>query len=367
MDSKLSLEKNRVFILSLIGLVILFLGVLLFSFLQNKQGGVSVKKLRCVTSQQVTPFGDRLLYYDGSTLFCLSANGTEQWKYALGEDAGFSVGDRIVCCWVGSQLHILDRNGRASYNDRLADNILFARAGKQYVAVILGLPMSPGLVVKDINGMAVDSESLAYKDKFLLNMGFFENGNYLWTTSLDVYGVSPSTILNIYRVGAMNTGTVDLGEDITYNVLYSAEKLHVISTREMNLYNYQGTIFPDSKQLVYGWQLIDSSPGNKEAIMLFAPVLQTSEENRITELRVLTSNKKDKRYTLLDECVGAGLMGDKLFAFSSSSLFQAGLNSQRFSMVKVPLDKPITGYIGKLSNNIALVSCDNEVYAIKLP
>ena len=39
----------------------------------------TARKLRCVVSQQVTPLDDRVLYYDGSTLFCLSANGTEMW------------------------------------------------------------------------------------------------------------------------------------------------------------------------------------------------------------------------------------------------------------------------------------------------
>ena len=37
---------------------------------------------------------------------------------------------------------------------------------------------------------------------------------------------------NIYRVGAMNTGEVNLGEDIAYRVLYSGNKLHVVNTRE---------------------------------------------------------------------------------------------------------------------------------------
>lgn len=328
---------------------------------------LTATKLRCIATQQVTPFGDKVLYYDGTTLFCLNANGTEQWKYALGPGARFTASDTIVSAWVGAHLHILDRSGRASYNDRLADLIQFAKPGRQYVAAVIGEGFSPTLVVKDTSGLAVDSESVAYADKMILDMDFFENGNYLWTTALDVYGVSPVTVMNIYRVGAMNTGEVDLGEEIIYKVLYSGDKLHVINTKELNLYDYRGTLDPFAKQLVYGWKLIDSSVGAGSAAMLFAPELQTANEQQITELRVLTGNKKDSRYTLPNSCVGAGLKGSTIFAISADTLYQAELNAQRFSAQKLPLNKPVTGYIGKLTNGASLVSSGIDVYLISVP
>lgn len=329
--------------------------------------GLSARKLRCVISQQVTPFGDKVLYYDGATLFCLNANGSEQWKYALGPGARFTASEHAIAAWIGAHLHIIDRSGRATYNDRLSDPIQFARPGRQYVAAVVGEGFSPTLMVKDLNGLAVDSETIAYADKMILDLNFFENGHYLWTTALDVYGVSPSVIMNIYRVGAMNTGEVDLGEDVPYQVLFSKDKLHVINTRNINLYDYRGTLDPFSKQLVYGWQLIDHREAGNSATMLFAPVLQTADENRITELRVLTSNKKDSRYTLPDNCLGAGLKGNTIFAISADTLYRAELNAQRFSAQKLPLGVPVTGYIGSLSNGAALVSSGIDVYLLNLP
>ena len=328
---------------------------------------LTITKLRCVTSQQVTPFGDKVLYYDGTTLFCLNANGTEQWKYALGPGARFTASESMVAAWSGAHLHILDRSGRATYNDRLADPIQFAKPGRQYVAAVIGEGFSPTLLIKDSKGLAVDSESIAYTDRIILDMDFFENGNYLWTTALDVYGISPVTIMNIYRVGAMNTGEVDLGEEITYKVLYSGDKLHVINTKELNLYDYRGTLDPFSKQLVYGWKLVDSSPGTGGATMLFAPELQTANQLQITELRVLSGNKKDSRYTLPNSCVGAGLKGNTIFAISADTLYQAELSAQRFSAIKLQLKSPITGYIGRLSNGASLVSSGMDVYLINLP
>lgn len=362
--------RNRARLYVLIAALVVV--ILLILYVAGVFGGgarrLSARRLRCVVSQQVTPFDDRLLYYDGSTIFCLSANGTELWKYVVGANAGFSVSDRLVVVWVDSHLHILDKNGKVSFNDRLTDNIQFARAGNKYVAAVVGESISPSLVVRDANGLAVDSETLAYEDKLLLDIGFFENGDYMWTTALDVLGVAPSTVMNIYRVGEMNTGEVELGQEITYAVLYSGQRLHVINTRDITHYDSRGSLDPFARQLVYGWKLIDSLTGGGEATMLFAPELETADEQQITELRVI-AGKKDSRYTLPDTCVGAGIRGSTLFAFSPDNLFRADVSAQRFSALQLPGDirSPLSGYIGKLSNGVALVSSGEDVYAVSLP
>lgn len=362
-------ERGRARFYLVIGAILVAIALILY--MAGVFGGssrrFSARKLRCVVSQQVTPFDDRLLYYDGNTLFCLNANNTELWKYVLGPNAGFSVSNRLVVAWVGSHLHILDKNGRATFNDRLADNIQFARAGTQYVAAVVGDSVSSSLIVKDVNGLAVDSETVAYEDKLILDMGFFENGEYLWTTALDVLGVAPQTVMNMYRVGAMNTGEVELGAEITYAVLYSGQKLHVINTRDIKIYDSRGTQDPFARQLVYGWRLIDSATGAGDATMLFAPESESSDEQQITELRVLSGAKHDSRYTLPDVCVGAGLKGNTVFAFSSDSLYRADFSAQRFSAIQTNMPDSITGYVGKLSNGVALVSCGEEVYAVTLP
>jgi hypothetical protein len=343
--------------------------LLLVLYLFGLFGGarkLSAKKLRCIVTQSVTPFGDRVLYYDGSTLYCLSSGGADMWKYTLGEDASFHVSDGFVAAWAGTQLYILDRNGRSTYNDRLPDPVQFARAGSRYVAVVMGESASPSLLVKDMDGITVDSETNAYEDKLILDMGFFGNGEYLWTTALDVYGTVPDIILNTFRVGQMNTGEVDLGEPFTYAVVYAGDKLNIINTRQMRLYDYRGTLDATSSVLVYGWQLIDHAiSSNGGAMLLFVPVLQTGDSDLITELRVLYG-KTDNRYTLPDTCVGAAIRKKTLYAFSGNSLYRADISSQRFSALTLPTP-PVTEYLGMLSNGVALLGCGNDVYAVTLP
>lgn len=357
--------QNR-YLLVLAILVLLVLIAYLLGLLSGKRGTISGTKLRCVVSQDVTPFDDRILYYDNSTLFCLAANGSELWKASVGENAKFSAGEKQVVVWSGNQLLLYDRNGRSTYSDRLSEPIQFARVGTKYLAVVTGDGVSPTLTVKDMNGSQIDSETNNYTDLMMLDCGFFGDGEYLWTTALDVYGSAPETTMHVYRVGAMNTGNISLGEPVTYAVVYSCSYLNVLNTRRLRLYDYRGTENTADSMLVYGWKLIGSTVTNSYPYLLLAPVLQTEADGSFTELRLL-HGKTDTRYSLPDSCVGAAIRGRRLYAFSSNSLYRADTGEQRFSALRLPVDGTVTDYLGITSNGTALLVCGTDVWAVSLP
>ncbi|NLJ64838.1 MAG: hypothetical protein GX337_05530 [Christensenellaceae bacterium] len=379
-------DRKKLILVLLAIAVALALVVYLTGLFGTRSKQMSAKKLRCVATQRVTPFGDKVLYYDGDTLFCLSSQGAELWKYPLGSGAGFHASNSHIAAWVGANLHIIDRNGRSTYNDSLSENIQFARVGEKYVAAVIGSNVGSYWIVKDFSGISVDNEAAPYREStrsrskndeeqtpfkglMILDLDFFDGGEFLWVTRLDVSGVVASTVMNIYQVGAMNTGTVELGEDITYRVLFSGGLLNVVNTREVQQYTYRGLEEnANIRRLVYGWQLIDWETGNFDARMLFAPVFQIADLGLISELRVLQGSI-NKRFTLPDGCVGACLKGSTICAFSSDSLYQAGMGTQRFNALKLPsqIESPITGYLGKLTNGTVLLSSGNEVYALVLP
>ena len=330
---------------------------------------LSASHLRCVASQNVTPFGNSVLYYDNMTLYCLSANGGERWSYALGSNASFSCSDSMIAAWTGTQLHLIDRNGHSTYNENLSDVIQFARVGSKYVAVVLGGDISPSLVIKDMQGTSVDNETNAYRDMILLDLGFFSDGDYLWTTALDVYGSVPDISLNTFRVNLSGAYGISLGQNLVYAVVYAGQKLNVISTRQLRQYNNQGKLEPTGSVLVYGWQLIDSRAAGNDAMLLFTPSRQTDEYGRINQLRLLCG-KTDKRYSLPSPCVGAALHGNRIYAFSQDMIYRANVSDRRFTPISLPGElnsAPVTGYLGMLSNGTALLACENDVYAVALP
>ena len=361
--------RKRFLILASIFLLIALLVMAALGVFGGSNRSVTAVKLRCVSTQDVTPFGDQILYYDGMTLYCLRSNGYEHWSYPLGQNASFSCTDTVIAAWTGTQLHIIDRDGHSSYNENLADSIQFARLGTKYVAVVIGSDLSPTLIIKDLQGTTVDTEANAYKDMILLDLGCFSDGEYLWTTALDVYGSVPDTTLITYHVSVSTSGGISLGENLVSAVIYAGTKLNVISTRPLRQYGYRGTLDPSGTVLIYGWQLIDHAVVNNSAMLLFTPNSINDSQGRINQLRLLWG-KTDKQYFLPTACVGAALYNKRIYAFAEDMIYRADLNARRFTPISLPGDlnsSAVSDFLGLLKNGVALLACDNEVYAVTLP
>ncbi len=352
-----------------LGVILLLIAVgvwLALRTVRQPGSGLKATRLRCVAGQDVTPFGNNVLYYDGMTLYCLSTEGAERWSYSLGSGAGFDAGSNCVAAWVDNQLYIIDRNGKATYNDHLSGTVQFARAGTKYVAAVLGDGFSPTVLIKDLVGLTVDDKSLAYEEKAVLDVGFFLDGEYMYAITLDTYSTVAENTLYTIRVGQMNTGELALGEPLTYAVRYASGKLYVISTQEMKVCDYHCTVDRNATKLTYGWYLVDWREGSGSAELLFAPSRQLNEGGGLTELRLLRGSE-DKRMTLPSACVGGGLYRGRVYAFSSDSVYRASYGDKRFTPVGLNLPRAVTGYLGMTDNGVALLSCGEEVYAVPLP
>ena len=345
---------------------IVWLVISLFS--GGESTGVSAHLLPCAYNETLKPFGRYVLYYDGRSIHCMSERGGVRWSFQIGADAGFDCDENVVVAWAGHTVYILDSNGNSTYNDDLGAVIQFARAGKQYVAAIVGDTASPRLIVKDHSGAQMDEEADAYANLIMLDVGFYgKNGEYMWTLALDVFGTAANTLLNTYEVGTMNTGEVSLGDSITYGVLYENSILRVIGTRKILAFNYRGTEDVTQSVLVYGWRMIGNEiPDRGDALMLFAPTSQTENIFDIRELRVISASA-DKRLSLPDTCVGASIWNKTVYAMSERYLYSAGMNDSKFTKYELPLETAVTRFIGTLSNGYALVACNENVYTVSLP
>ena len=331
---------------------------------------ISATVMPCYASQDVTPFGDNVLYYDGASIHCLTSTGAIRWSFPVGGGAHFSVSDTHLVAWVGSQLFIVDQNGRPTYNENMGGEVQFARVGQSYAAVVVGEDTAPDLIIKDLQGVQVDEETEAFSNMLLLDVGFYgEAGQYMWTLAIDVYGTAANTVMNTFQVGKMNTGVVSLGESLTYKVLFEDNRLRVFTTQQMYTYDYKAVQDVNSTMLVYGWKLIDAYiPSRGSAVMLLAPTSQTDSTQMITELRIL-SGTLDRRYTLPGTCVGAAVQGNNLYAFSSGYLYRADVDSQRFYGYALPLPEgaQATSFLGLTSGGRALIANGETVYSVSLP
>ena len=331
---------------------------------------IALNRLPCYSNQSVTPFRDGLVYYDGASIHHLSSTGTIRWSFPTGTDIRFSVGPTHLAVWTGRTLFLIDRNGNATYNESLEGNVQFARVGERYAAVVVGEDTDPKLIIKDLNGNQVDIEQEAYSGLLVLDAGFFgDQGEYMWTLALDVFGTAPNTILNTFQVGKMNTGSVSLGEYMAYKVLYENTKLRVFTTQQVYTYDYRCTQDTNATMLVYGWKLIDYEiPERGRAKLLLAPTSQTSSTQVISELRVLEGDT-DKRYTLPAKCVGAHMYNGNIYAVTGDYIYRADTNSQRFFGYKIPgnIGGEVTASYGITSDGKMLLASGDSMFALTLP
>lgn len=331
---------------------------------------IGLTSLPCYSNQSVMPFRDGLVYYDGVSIHHLASTGTIRWSFPAGSDIRFNVGPSHMAVWSGRQLFLVDRNGNATYNESLEGEVQFARVGERYAAVVVGPDTEPKLIVKDLNGAQVDVEAEAYSGLLILDAGFFgDQGEYMWTLALDVFGTAPNTIMNTFQVGKMNTGVISLGEAMTYKVLYENARLRVFSTQQVYTYDYKCVQDTNATMLVYGWKLIDYEiPDRGRAKLLLAPTTQTSSEQLISELRVLEGDR-DKRYTLPATCVGAHMHNGNIYAVSGDYVYRADTNSQRFFGYKIPggTGGEITASYGITSDGKMLLASGESMYALTLP
>ena len=373
MDRQQLEARRRRQIRAWIILIVMIIGVVVaLNMLRNvgKTTEIGASRLTCFASQDVTPFGDNVLYYDGASIHCLSSAGAIRWSFPVGSGASFSCSDTHLVAWSGTQLCIVDQNGHDSYNEAQPDQVQFARVGSKYAAVVIGPDTAPELLLKDLEGAQVDEESEAFNGMLMLDVGFYgEQDQYLWSLAMDVYGTALNTVMNTFQVGKMNTGEVSLGEKLAYKVVYENNRLRVFTTQQLYSYNYKAVQDTNSTMLVYGWKLIDSYiPERGDANLLLAPTSQTSSSQIITELRLL-SGENDRRYTLPSTCVGAMSRGNSLYAFSDRYIYRTNVGEQRFYAYEVPLPEGevVTGYIGKLSGGRVLLTSGETVYSVTLP
>ena len=340
-EKKIILQVRNWLILIVVVLLI-GLGIYLISHLGSVTE-ISSVVLPCYAYQDVTPFGDSILYYDSASIHCLNATGGVRWSLPVGANAHFSVSDTNIVVWSGSRLFIVNKDGRPTYNETQ---------------------------LASLDGTSVDEESEAYSNLMMLDVGFFgEADQYMWTLAMDVYGTAINTVLNTFQVGKMNTGIVSLGEFLAYKVLYENTRLHVFTTQQMYTYDYKAVQDMSGTRLVYGWYYLDSYiPEHGNAYILLAPNAKRTSTQTMTELRLLTGSI-DRRYTLPSACFGAAIQGKNLYAFSKDYLYRADVGKQSFYgyPLKLSAESEVTEFFGLTSNGRAVVACGDVVYSISLP
>jgi len=312
-------------------------------------------------------FGGDLLFLSGGMLSCVGANGGLRWQHPLtGDYANFYANAGFVIAWSRQQLLILDKGGSILVSERLPENIQFARIGATYAAILVGEGDSQYIMIADHLGNEVerltDIGNLAMSD-----LGFFDNQDLrLWTLGIDVNGSEPLNVFSTYDPRSRrSTGTVNLSDQLIYDVFWHNRWLMLAGTNSFTAFNYNCIPASDrSSVIVYGWQLVQSRAVRNDMPALFRRNAQAAEAGMTRAFRLVGSSS-DVLLRLPEPCL-EGLLGSKgVYAFTNDGVYVCAYGSTSFARHDLPV--PLDSVIAMLDNDVAVIASGGEVYMIKLP
>lgn len=335
----------------------------------TREGIGRITRIGATLSQNVSPFGDSVIFYDGTTLHCVAATGGNEWSYQIGTNADYDATEKRIVAWSGNDLYILNSRGRLIYNNKMSDAIQFASAGDEYVAVFVG--DSDNGVVSVINSSGQIVDNIPVSNQTLLDIGFFmstttssaQPTELMWMLGLNTTGTVISTELQTYQPGKLSTGKSSLGEHIAYSIYDENGNLNIVTTRQILHYNYKA-LEASSPTLIYGYTVEDVQKSGKTLYQLLVPAQEQSEGISINNVRLMHGSV-DRVLHLPGTCIAAKLGTKSVYGFSANAVYACRFGETTFRAYAMPIN--VTAVLGMMTDNRAVVASGSEIYVVELP
>lgn len=355
---------------ALLGLAALMAVVIAYALMGSGRESIGrITRIGATLSQNVRPFGDSVIFYDGTTLHCVAATGGNEWSYQIGASADYDATQKRIVDWSGNDIFILNNRGRLIYNNKMSDTIQFASAGDNYVAAFIGEADNGVVTVIGSDGQIVDN--ITIENQTLLDIGFFyattsssaQETELMWILGLDTTGTVLSTELQTFQPGKLATGKSSLGEHIAYSVYATGGTLNVVDTRQITHYNYR-VLEQDSPTLIYGYTMEDVQRSGATTYQLLIPAGEQREGTNINNVRLM-AGAVDRVLHLPSACIAAKLGTRSVYGFSPSAVYVCRFGETSFSSYSLPIT--ITAVLGMITDNRAIVASGSEIYVVELP
>lgn len=347
---------------------VIVLGILIVFAVMSLVGGSGMPDpIAARPTDIMKPFGENLMVYDGMALRCIGPNGKQKWEFPLGVEGGFVCSKDRVIAWRDTQLHVLNKAGESTFNDRMEATIQFACVGSEYLAVSIGETKTDSVIrVFDHSGTQLEFIDDAIDGLYVLDMGFFTSGDkHLWVLSVDVDGNAPITSLKTYEPGRMTVGSIELDNELVYKVYSYNNDLMVVNTTKMQVYNYKCVEKLDiDPVLAYGWYVQDVRQVGKTIYTLLEEMPTGGDTTLFSELRLVT-NSQTSMMRLLTPCFGSGLSEKGVYGIGDSMIYFAPYGQTLFKTF--PMGYPIDGFVCMLDGGRAVIRTGNDIRILKLP
>lgn len=322
-------------------------------------------RINATPTDNIQPFGDTVLFYDGATLHCVNTNGTTKWQYSLGIDGDYYCTDTLIIAWSGNQIHVLNRDGKPTYTNRLDLPIRFARIGETYAAICVGEERSSKIIAMTHNGVVLEEIQSDFDGLYVLDMGFFNKGQLMWVLGLDVSSNAPISRIRAYEPGKRSGGIAESPDELIYRVYPQGNNLMVVDTSRIRTYDYRLTEQTDlSSILVYGWQVRQVLLNGRNTHVLLQQMPQSGSQSTFSELRVVT-NYDMQSYRLLTPCFAGALTEKGVYGIGANVIYYAPYGTNTFKAH--PLNYQLSGYLCTLKGGYGVMVSGNDVFIMQLP
>ena len=308
--------------------------------------------------------GSSVYYKESSSLHCVSSNGSFKWNMGVDNNARFSVSKYGVAVWSYKKFQIVDKNtGISKISTNFESDILSAKIGDAYAAIVLGPEMNSTVVITDLQGNRVDTIT-GLTELTVLDYGFFEGQNLFWLMTLDSTGSLPTCMVATYKPGRSETGNITDMEQVIYKVQFRQNHIYAVGTNYMRVYDYKGSELTDMRKTVYGYTLEAVNENNENPMMIFVPSSDHSDANNMKDMRVIQGTKETQLHFPVS-CLSIKAKGDTIYGFAKDAVCVLKAGQTVPNVYRLPVS--IDGVIGVTDDLTAVATFGNSIFMFKLP
>jgi len=329
----------------------------------TRRNGYDFKSVSIPAALSMEVVDDGFIYYDGSSIAAVTTEARVKWSYLIGKNADFDATKYGVAGWTGDSLTLIDgETGTTTFTGSMDAEVLSARIGEKYTAVLLGPEHDSTIVLMERGGRRVNSITLT--SQTVIDYGFFSKGTLLWVMSLDSSGTVPSCTINTYRPGKERVGMIHDNEQLVYGVVFQSSYFCCPGDTYLKVYDYTGSEDKSRRKLVYGWYMAALDMGVDDPMMAFVPNDQYDSASGMQDVRMIRAGL-DQQVRLPYGCQSLVARNNRVYGFSTEG-YVVIAEQGRQAVVAYRLPMQFDKIYGVTANNCAILGSGNTIYMLNL-
>ena len=329
----------------------------------TRKSAYDYKSVDIPASQTLEVVDDGFIYYDGSSIAAVTTEAKVKWSYLIGKNADFDATDYGVAAWTGESLTLIDsENGTTSFSGGMDAEVLSARIGERYTAVLLGPEHDSTIVLMEKGGRRVNSITLT--SQTVIDYGFFSKGTLLWVMTLDSSGTAPSCTINTYRPGKERVGMIHDNEQLMYGVVFQSSYFCCPGNTYLKVYDYTGNEDKSRRRLVYGWYMAALDDALDDPIMAFVPSDQYDSKDGMRDVRMIRASL-DQQVRMPYGCQSLIARNDRVYGFSTDG-YVCIAEQGKVSVGAYQLPMTFDRVYGVTDSNYAVLGSGTVIYMLNL-